>query len=84
MEPAGHTESVIQGVRRMNDARRTDAASHVVRVRVWFGRFPIVDYTTSHDAATTQALGLGRRFSGLRVTVEPDDAPPADLVGAIG
>jgi hypothetical protein len=75
---------LIQGVRRVNDLRRTDAASQVVRVRVWFGRLPIVDYTTSHDAATTQALGLGRRFSGLRVTVEPDDSQPAEPVGAIG
>jgi hypothetical protein len=43
-------------------------------VRVWFGRFPIVDYTASLREATAQASGLRRRFSSLRVTIDPDDS----------
>lgn len=57
----------------MNEATETDAADRTVRVRVWFSRFPIVDYTTSHRSAPAQADGLARRFSGLRVTIEADD-----------
>lgn len=66
----------------MNEATGTTATDSTVRVRVWFGRFPIGDYTTSRGAAQEQALGLGRRFSGLPVTVEPDDTAAATFGAA--
>ncbi|MFI7067067.1 hypothetical protein ACIBL3_39135 [Kribbella sp. NPDC050124] len=66
----------------MNEATATEASDRTVRVRVWFGRFPIVDYTTHERAAPMQAVGLGRRFSGLRVTIEPDDSGTG-IVGAV-
>ncbi|GAB2679319.1 hypothetical protein [Kribbella swartbergensis] len=43
----------------------------MVRVRVWFGQFPIVDHTTACEAGTAFARAIGRRFSGLPVTVDP-------------
>ncbi|WP_329484263.1 hypothetical protein OG555_19130 [Kribbella sp. NBC_01484] len=51
-----------------------DATDCPARVRVWFGRFPIVDYTANLRDATAQASGLRRRFSSLRVTIDPDDS----------
>ncbi|GAB3934080.1 hypothetical protein GCM10029976_042520 [Kribbella albertanoniae] len=48
-------------------------ASERQRVRVWFGEFPIVDQTTTAKAATAFAQGMGRRFAGLRVTIEDAD-----------
>jgi hypothetical protein len=73
----------IQGVNRVNEARAVDVAGRFIRVRVWFGRFPIVDYTTSAQAASGQAQGLSRRFSGLAVTMDPVDAPGAVTTGGI-
>ncbi|WP_328522907.1 hypothetical protein [Kribbella sp. NBC_00359] len=67
----------------MNEATETEAADSIVRVRVWFGRFPIVDYTTCNSSAHTQALGLDRRFAGLPVTVEPYDVIAIGIAGAI-
>jgi hypothetical protein len=57
----------------VNDGRATETGDRVGRVRVWFGRFAIVDYRAPLDSAASEAAGLGRRFSGLRVTVEPDE-----------
>ncbi|MEV0792590.1 hypothetical protein [Kribbella sp. NPDC050459] len=54
-----------------------------MQVRVWFGRFAIVDSTTSHRAAPAQARALGRRFSGLRVTIEPDESATVGSAGSI-
>ena len=48
-----------------------DTAELSVRVRVWFGRFPIVDCLTSPYLAVGQTCSLGRRFIGLKVTMEP-------------
>jgi hypothetical protein len=67
----------------VNEARDIDAASRSIRVRVWFGRVPIVDYRTGPETAFAQARGLGRRFPGLRVTVDPTGAPPVATAGAI-
>jgi hypothetical protein len=58
-----------------------DATDCPARVRVWFGRFPIVDFTANMREATAQASGLRRRFSSLRVTIDPGEAlQPADAV----
>lgn len=67
----------------MNETRKIDAVSRSVRVRVWFGQFSIVDYTTSPETACEQARGLGRRFSGLRVTMDPDAPPRVVATGAV-
>jgi hypothetical protein len=48
-------------------------ASERQRVRVWFGKCPIVDQTTTAEDATAFAQGIGRRFAGLKVTVESAD-----------
>jgi len=48
-------------------------ASERQRVRVWFGKFPIVDQTTTAEDAIEFAQGMGRRFAGLKVTVETAD-----------
>jgi hypothetical protein len=56
----------------VNEATRPSTADANVRVRVWFGHVPIVDYATSHSEAPAQVLGLQRRFTGLPVTIEPD------------
>ena len=43
----------------------------LVRVRVWFGRLPIVDHTADSDAGTAYASAMSRRYAGLTVTIEP-------------
>lgn len=65
----------------MSKARASNPAGNQARVRVWFGPFPIVDYTTGMTEAVTQAHGLERRFFGLRVTVEPTDALVSQTTG---
>lgn len=59
----------------------TTPPASTARVRVWFGPFAIVDFTTTVCQAATQAQGLERRFSGLRVTVDPADASLAPVAG---
>ena len=67
----------------MSTAWSANPADSPARVRVWFGRFPIVDYTTSIPEATEHARGLGRRFVGLRVTIDPAEAPIAHTVSQV-
>ncbi len=48
-------------------------ASERQRVRVWTGKFPIVDQTTTAKAAREFAQAMGRRFTGLPITIENAD-----------
>ncbi|HZX05331.1 hypothetical protein [Kribbella sp.] len=41
------------------------------RVRVWFGAHVIADYTAAPAAADRYQAAMARRFTGLRITVEP-------------
>lgn len=41
------------------------------RVRVWFGRHAIADYTANAEAAGRFSDAMARRFAGLRITNEP-------------
>lgn len=43
------------------------------RVRVWFADTPICTHVTGQERAQDYARAIGRRFIGLRVTI--DDAP---------
>jgi hypothetical protein len=41
------------------------------RVRVWFGQHIIADYTAESAKAIRYQAGMTRRFSSLRITIEP-------------
>jgi uncharacterized protein (DUF924 family) len=41
------------------------------RVRVWFGKTAICDYTAEAEFAARYEAAMRRRFCGLRVTSEP-------------
>lgn len=51
-----------------------EQTSERCRVRVWFGKYPIADYTATPDLADRYAAAMGRRFAGLKVTKDP--VPP--------
>lgn len=40
------------------------------RVRVWFGEHVVVEYVADSARAEQYAEAMGRRFAGLRVTVD--------------
>ncbi|GAB3739507.1 BTB/POZ domain-containing protein [Microlunatus parietis] len=42
------------------------------RVTLWFGNRALATYRADEDAARRYAESIGRRFSGLRVTVDQD------------
>lgn len=46
-------------------------------VRVWFGAHVVTEYVAAPERAVQYAEAVGRRFAGLRVTV--DDVPAADM-----
>lgn len=41
------------------------------RVRVWFGEHVVVEYVAEPVRAEQYVEAMGRRFAGLRVTVDP-------------
>jgi hypothetical protein len=43
-----------------------------LRVRVWFGDYPIADYSADRSVAEHYAEAMRRRFYGLRVTVDDE------------
>ncbi|MEV0283516.1 hypothetical protein AB0H36_05280 [Kribbella sp. NPDC050820] len=43
----------------------------LVRARVWFGRWPFIDYTGGLEAGTANARTISRRFFGLPVAIDP-------------
>jgi hypothetical protein len=45
------------------------------RVRVWFGRYKIAEYTAEPALAAQYEAAMRRRFGGLRVTSENLGAP---------
>jgi hypothetical protein len=45
-------------------------------VQVWFGEHVVCAYRGEVDAAQRYAAAIGRRFAGLRVTVDPPPAAP--------
>lgn len=49
------------------------------RVRVWFGAHVVTEYVAAPERAAQYAEAVGRRFAGLRVTV--DDVPAAHVAG---
>jgi hypothetical protein len=49
----------------------------LVRVRVWFGRMPIVDHTADSEVGTAYANAMSRRYAGLTVTIDPLTEPRA-------
>jgi len=49
----------------------TTSEDERVRVRVWFGKHTIADYTATPNIAASYADAMGRRFAGLRVTTDP-------------
>jgi hypothetical protein len=53
------------------------------RVRVWFGRYVVADYVAAAQQAEEYADAIGRRFAGLRVTVDdPANSESNDPVAA--
>lgn len=42
------------------------------RVTVWFGGHAIAEYRAGADAAAKYATAVGRRFAGLRITVDTE------------
>lgn len=42
----------------------------VCRIRLWFGPHVIHDYRAEAGAAEQYAQAIGRRFAGLRVTID--------------
>jgi hypothetical protein len=52
---------------------RAEAKKRAQRVRVWFGRHVIATYVADPGEAERYAQAMGRRFAGLRVTI--DDQP---------
>lgn len=49
------------------------------RVRLWFGPHLLHDYRAGADAAAEYAEAIGRRFAGLKITIDAevsDDLPP--------
>lgn len=40
-------------------------------VRVWFGSHVIASYSSDPEHAARYAEAMGRRFAGLRITIEP-------------
>lgn len=50
------------------------AAPDLLRVRVWFGTHLLHDHRAEPTAARNYAEAIGRRFAGLRVTVDADTA----------
>jgi hypothetical protein len=56
------------------------------RVRVWFGEHAIADYTAEPALAECYAAAMGRRFTGLRITLvvaPPLQAPAPDGDGVV-
>lgn len=47
------------------------------RVRVWFGRHVIADYSARCDLAQRYAAAMRRRFAGLEITIDPIASDPA-------
>ncbi|MFC5268499.1 hypothetical protein ACFPJ1_40875 [Kribbella qitaiheensis] len=52
-------------------AERVEQQEQKRRVRVWFGRYVIADYTAEPELAQRYAKAMARRFAGLRVTNDP-------------
>ncbi len=45
------------------------------RVRVWFGSHVIADYRADADLAERYVAAMSRRFTGLRITIDPVPDP---------
>jgi hypothetical protein len=49
-----------------------------LRVRVWFGPHLLHDYRAEASAAESYAQAIGRRFGGLRITVDTEVSDALD------
>jgi hypothetical protein len=65
----------------MNTEQTNSPSHNRYRVRVWFGRHPIADYTAEAQLAHRYAEAMGRRFAGCTVTVEAVSRPAPDGEG---
>lgn len=54
------------------DLTEGDCERGELRVRLWFGQHVLHDYRADGDVARRYAKEIGRRFAGLKITIDSE------------